>query len=66
MCSEKVIGYLGFFRREVFIGERAMSEEGPGGLTLGSRSQGPGRATLACGPLVAPLLLSFRSLEAFG
>jgi hypothetical protein len=30
----------------------------------GLRGQGPGRATLACGPLVAPLLLSFRSLEA--
>jgi hypothetical protein len=33
MCSGNLIGYLGFFRREVFIGEGAMSEEGPGGLT---------------------------------
>jgi hypothetical protein len=26
MCSGKVIGFLGFFRRGVFIGEGAMSE----------------------------------------
>jgi hypothetical protein len=64
MCSRKVIGYLGFFCRGVFIGEGAMSEEGPGGLTPGSRGLGPGRSALACGPLVAPLRLLFGSLEA--
>jgi hypothetical protein len=61
-----VIRYLGFFRRGVFIGEGAMSEEEPGALTPGSRGQGPGRAALACGALVGPLLLSFGSLEASG
>jgi hypothetical protein len=35
MCSRNLIGYLGFFRRGVFIGEGAMSEEGPGALMLG-------------------------------
>jgi hypothetical protein len=53
MCSRKLIGYLGFFRRGVFIGEGAMSEEEPGALTQGPRGQ-------------APLLLSFGSLEASG
>jgi hypothetical protein len=66
MCSRKVIEFLGFFRRGVFIGEGAMSEEEPGALMPGSRSQGPGHAALVCGALVAPLLLSFRSLEASG
>jgi hypothetical protein len=66
MCSRKVIGYLGFFHRGVFIGEGAMSEEGPGALTPWWRGPGAGRATLACGPLVPRLLLSFGSLEAFG
>jgi hypothetical protein len=45
MCSGKVIGYLGFFHRGVFIGEGAMSEEGPGALTPWWRGQGLGRAT---------------------
>ena len=66
MCSGKLIGPLGFSHRGVLIGEGAMSEEGSGGLTPGSRGQGPGHATLVCGPLVAPLLLSFGSLEASG
>jgi hypothetical protein len=35
MCFGKVIGYFDFFRRGVFIGKGAMSEEGPGGLTPG-------------------------------
>jgi hypothetical protein len=43
-----------------------MSEEGPGALTRGPRGQGAGRAAHACGALVAPLLLSFGSLEASG
>jgi hypothetical protein len=66
MCSGNLIGYLGFFRRGVFIGERTMSEEGPGALTQGRRGQGLGRTTPACGALLALLLLSFRSLEASG
>jgi hypothetical protein len=66
MCSGKVIGYLGFFRRGVFIGEGAMSEKGPGALTPWWRGLGAGHATYACGPLVAPLLLSFGPLEASG
>jgi hypothetical protein len=66
MCSEKVIGYLGFSRRGVFIGEGAMLEVEPGGLTPGRRRPGPGRAGLACGAPVAPLLLSSGSLEAPG
>jgi hypothetical protein len=41
-----------------------MSEVEPGGLTLGRRGPGPGRASLVCGAPVAPLLLSFGSLEA--
>jgi hypothetical protein len=64
MCSGKVIGSLGFFRRGVFIGEGAMSEVGLGGLTPGWRGPGPGHAGLVCGAPVAPLLLLFGSLEA--
>jgi hypothetical protein len=66
MCFGKLIGSLGFFRRGVFIGEGAMSEVEPGGLTLGRRRPGPGRAGLACGAPVAPLLLSFGYLEVSG
>jgi hypothetical protein len=33
MCSRKVIGYLGFFRRGVFIGEGASSGVGRGAVT---------------------------------
>jgi hypothetical protein len=58
--------YLGFFCRGVFIGEGAMSEEGPGALTPWWRGPGAGHATYVCGALVAPLLLSFGSLEASG
>jgi hypothetical protein len=64
MCSGKVIGYLGFFRQGVFIGEGAMLEVGAGGLTPGLRGPGPGHAGLVCGAPVAPLLLLFGSLEA--
>jgi hypothetical protein len=66
MCSRNLIGYLVFFYRGVVIGEGAMSEEGPGGFTPWWRGPGAGRATLACGPLVPHLLLSFGSLEASG
>jgi hypothetical protein len=44
MYSGKVIGYLGFFRRGVFIGEGAASEVDQGALTIGRRSQALGRA----------------------
>jgi hypothetical protein len=55
MCSGKVIGSFGFFRRGVFIGEGAASEVDRGALTHRGRGQGPGRAALVCGALVAPL-----------
>jgi hypothetical protein len=42
--SGKVIGSLGFFRRGVFIGEGAALEVDQGGLTIGRRGQGLGRA----------------------
>jgi hypothetical protein len=64
MCSKKVIGSLGFSRRGVFIGEGASSGVGRGDLTHRGRGQGPGRAALLCGALVAPLCLLFGSLEA--
>jgi hypothetical protein len=61
-----LIGYLGFSRRGVFIGEGAMSEVEPGDLTPGWRGLVPGRTGLVCGAPVAPLLLLFGSLEAPG
>jgi hypothetical protein len=57
---------LRFFPSGVFIGEGAMSEVEPGGLTPGWCGPGPGRAGLVCGDPMAPLLLSFGSLEASG
>jgi hypothetical protein len=45
---------LGFSVPRLYIGEGAMSEEEPGALTRGSRGQGPGHTTPACGALVAP------------
>jgi hypothetical protein len=64
MCSGKVIGSLGFSRRGVFIGEGAASGVGRGAVTHRGRGQGPGRAALLCGALMAPLCLLFGSLEA--
>jgi hypothetical protein len=64
MCSAKVIGYLGFSCRGVFIGEGASSGVDQGDLTHRGRGQGLGHATLLCGALVAPLRLLFGSLEA--
>jgi hypothetical protein len=64
MCSGKVIGYLDFSCRGVFIGEGASSGVGRGNLTRKGRSQGPGCAALLCEALVAPLCLIFGSLEA--
>jgi hypothetical protein len=62
--SGKLIWYLGFSRREIFIGEGASSEVDRGGQTHRGRGQGLGRAALVCGTLVAPLNLLFGSLEA--
>jgi hypothetical protein len=64
MCSGKLIRYLGFSRRGVFIGEGASSEVDRGGLTHKGHGQGLGRAALVCGPLMAPLRLLLGSLEA--
>jgi hypothetical protein len=41
--SRKLIGCLGFSRREVFIGEGAASEVDQVGLTIGRRGQDLGR-----------------------
>jgi hypothetical protein len=62
----KIDRVLRFFRRGVFIGEGASSEVARGNLTRRGRGQGPGRAALVCGVLVAPLQLLFGSLEASG
>jgi hypothetical protein len=64
MCSGKLIGYLDFSRRGVFIGEGASSGVGRGALTHRRRGQGLDHAALVCGALVAPLCLLFGSLEA--
>jgi hypothetical protein len=64
MFSGKVIGFLGFSRRGVFIGEGALSGVGRGAVTHRGRGQGPGHTALLCGTLVAPLRLLFGSLEA--
>jgi hypothetical protein len=66
MFCGKEIRPLGFSRRGDFIGERASSEVGPAGLTMGWRGQGLGRAppvvSLAPGPPPSHL----RSLRSFG
>jgi hypothetical protein len=45
MYSRKVIGFLGFSHRGVFIGEGAASEVDQGALTIGPRGQ-----ALGCAP----------------
>jgi hypothetical protein len=55
---------LGFSVPRLYIGEGASSGDRQGGLTRRGRDQGPGRAVLLCGALVAPLRLLFGSLEA--
>jgi hypothetical protein len=62
--SGKLIGPLGFFHREEYIGGRAVSGVGQGGLTHRGRGPGAGSATLGCGWPVAPLCLLFDILEA--
>jgi hypothetical protein len=56
---------LRVFRPEALYRRRGDVRSGASALTLWWRGQAPGRASLACGALVAPLLLSFGSLEAF-
>ena len=48
------------------VREGARLEVGQGDLTQGWRGQGSGRATLACGPLLAPLDSSFWLPESSG
>jgi hypothetical protein len=50
----KIDRVLRFYASGVFIGEGASSEVEPGSLMRGPCGQGPGRATPACGALVAP------------
>jgi hypothetical protein len=64
MFHEKEIRPLGFSHRGDFIGEGASSRSGPGGLTMGGRGQGLGRAPLRCGWPLAPLCLIFDLREA--
>jgi hypothetical protein len=58
MYSGKVIGYLGFSHRGVFIGEGAASEVDQGAHTTGRRGPGAGRAP---GGVAALWLLSVSS-----
>jgi hypothetical protein len=62
--SGKLIGYLGFSHRGVFIGEGAAPEVDQGALTIGRRGQGLGRAPWWCGRPMAPLRLLFGLQEA--
>jgi hypothetical protein len=62
--SGKLPTLLGFFAPRLYIGEGASSGGCQGALTCRGRGQGPGRAALLCGALVAPLCLLFDSLEA--
>jgi hypothetical protein len=57
---------LGFSVPRLYIGEGALSGVAPGLLTPGRHGQGLGCAGLAWEWPVAPLLLLFGSLEAFG
>jgi hypothetical protein len=64
MFRGKLISPLGFSRRGKYIGGRAASGGGPGGLTPWWYEPGAGRATLGCGWPVAPLRLLFGLREA--
>jgi hypothetical protein len=61
-CSRfcgKLIGDLDFSRRGEYIGGKAASGGGPGGLTPWWRGLGLGRTALGCGRPLAPLRLIF-------
>jgi hypothetical protein len=64
MCSGKVIGYLGFSRWGIFIGEGAASEVDQEAHTTRGRGPALGCATLWCGRPLAWLRLLFGVLEA--
>jgi hypothetical protein len=64
MFQGKVIRPLGFSCQGDFIGERASSGGGPGGLTMGWCGQGLGRAALWWAWPLAPLHLIFGLREA--
>jgi hypothetical protein len=64
MFLGKAIHPLGFSHRGDFIGEGATSGLGPGGLNMGGRGQGLGRAPLWCGWPLPPLRLIFGLREA--
>jgi hypothetical protein len=64
MFRGKAIHPLGFSRRGEFIGERASSGVGLGGLTTWWRGQGLGHATVWCGWPLVPLCLIFGLREA--
>jgi hypothetical protein len=66
MFQEKAIRPLGFSRRGEYIGERAASGGGLGGLTPWWHGPGVGRATLGCGEPLAPLCLIFGLCDASG
>jgi hypothetical protein len=66
MFRGKAVCPLGFSRRGEYIGKKAVSRGGPGGLTPWWRGQGLGRATLGCGEPLAPLCLIFGLRDASG
>jgi hypothetical protein len=57
--SQKLLIVLGFSVGRLVIGKGASSEVDQGGLTMGGRGQGQGRAPLLCGQPLAPLWLPF-------
>jgi hypothetical protein len=57
---------LGFSVGRLLIGEGASSGVDQGGLTMGGRSQGLGRAPLLCGQPLAPLRPPSGSRSVFG
>jgi hypothetical protein len=64
MFHGKEIRPLGFSHRGELIGERTVSECGPGRLTHWWHSQALARAALGCGQPLAPLRLIFSLREA--
>jgi hypothetical protein len=62
--SGNLLTLLGFSVPRLYIGEGVSSGGCQGTLTRRGCGQGPGRAALLCGALVAPLRLLFGSLEA--
>jgi hypothetical protein len=57
---------LGFSIGRLLIGEGALSGGDQGGLTIGGRGQGLGRAPSWCGQPLAPLRLQFGLWSSFG